>query len=70
MSTQIQPPPWHDPIVAELHDIREKLVEKYHGDMAAYSQDARAHALALGFKIEPCVRQAKQRARKQAFSSN
>lgn len=55
MSDQIQTQgaPWHDPIVQELHDIREQLVEKYHGNMTAYSQAAKAHALALGFRFEP-----------------
>ena len=43
--------PWHDPVVQELHDIRAQLVEKYHGNMSAYSQAAKAHALALGFKF-------------------
>lgn len=51
MSDHTQSPPWHDPIVQELHDIRAQLVEKYHGDMSAYSQAAKAHALALGFRI-------------------
>jgi hypothetical protein len=49
--TQTQKTPWHDTIVQELHDIRAQLVEKYHGDMSAYSQAATAHALALGFRI-------------------
>lgn len=42
---------WHDPIAQELHDIREKLVDQYQGNMRAYSQAARAHALALGFQF-------------------
>ena len=42
---------WYDPIVQELHDIRAQLVEKYHGNMSAYSQAAKAHALALGFQF-------------------
>lgn len=42
---------WHDPIVQELHFVREKLVEKYQGNLHAYSQAARAHALALGFQF-------------------
>jgi hypothetical protein len=56
--TQTQQPEWHDPIVQELHDIRKKLVEKYHGNMAAYSQAAKAHALALGFQFAPPKQQA------------
>jgi hypothetical protein len=48
--TQIQALLWHDPIVQELHDIREQLVKKYHEDN---SQAAKAHALALGFRFGP-----------------
>ncbi len=44
--------PWHDLIVQELQDIRAQLVEKYHANMSAYSQAAKAHALALGFQFE------------------
>lgn len=51
MSDHTPSPPWHDPIVQELHDIRAQLVEKYHGNMSAYSQAAKAHALALGFRF-------------------
>lgn len=53
MTDQTQNAPWHDPVVQELHDIRSQLVEKYHGNMSAYSQAAKAHALALGFRFEP-----------------
>lgn len=42
---------WHDPIVQELHAVREKLVEKYQGNLHTYSQEARKHALALGFQF-------------------
>ncbi len=42
---------WHDPIVQELHDVREKLLEKYHGNLHTYSQAVRANALALGFQL-------------------
>jgi hypothetical protein len=53
MSAKLQTtqPDWHDPIVQELHAVREKLVEKYQGNLHAYSQAARAHALALGFQF-------------------
>ncbi len=51
MSDHMQNPPWHDTIVQELHDIRAKLVEKYKGDMSAYSQAATTHALELGFQF-------------------
>jgi hypothetical protein len=51
----LQPPShlanWHDPIVAEIHSIRQQLNEKYHGDLHAYSQAATASAVALGFKF-------------------
>ena len=47
-ATQLE---WHDPIVQELHEVREKLVEKYQGNLHTYSQAARAHALALGFQF-------------------
>jgi hypothetical protein len=42
---------WHDPIVTELHAIRQQLNDKYRGDLHAYSQAATANALALGFKF-------------------
>ena len=42
---------WHDPIVQELHRVRDELVEKYQGNLHDYSQAARAHALALGFEF-------------------
>lgn len=48
---QIAQPDWNDPIVQELHAIREKLSEKFQGDLHAYSEAARAHALALGFRF-------------------
>jgi hypothetical protein len=42
---------WHDPIVQELQAVREKLVEKYHGNLHDYSLAATAYALALGFQF-------------------
>jgi hypothetical protein len=51
--TQAQSEVWNDPVVQEMHTIRTQLVEKYHGDMAAYSKYAKAHAMALGFRFEP-----------------
>lgn len=48
---QIALPDWNDPIVQELHAIREKLAEKFQGDLHAYSEAARARALALGFRF-------------------
>lgn len=42
---------WNDPIVSEIHAIRQNLVEKYQGDLHAYSQAVTTNALALGFKF-------------------
>jgi len=43
--------PWHDSIVAEIHETRERLAEQYHNDLLAYSQAAESHCRALGFRI-------------------
>ena len=53
MNPNLQSPPvaWHDPIVEELHEHRAQLLEKYQGDLHAYSEAARARALALGFQF-------------------
>ena len=51
MNTQPSPVEWDDPIVGELHELRAQLLEKYHGDIHAYSAAARARALALGFQL-------------------
>jgi hypothetical protein len=40
-----------DPIIEELHQVRENLVQKYGGDLHQYSEAARANALALGFQF-------------------
>lgn len=42
---------WHDPIVSEIHAIRQQLLDKYHGDSHAYTKAATANALALGFQF-------------------
>lgn len=42
---------WRDPIVEELHELRAQLLERYQGDLHAYSEAARARALALGFRL-------------------
>jgi hypothetical protein len=44
-------PDLNDPIVEELHAVRESLIEKYGGDLHAYSVAARAKAVALGFQF-------------------
>ncbi len=43
-------PAWRDPIVAELHAIRDQLAERFQNDLTAYSEAASAHCLALGFR--------------------
>lgn len=42
----------HDPIIAEIHAIRERLASQYQNDLAAYSLAAEAHCRALGFRFE------------------
>jgi len=42
---------WHDPIIDEIHAVRERLAEQYHNDLIAYSQAAESHCLDLGFRI-------------------
>jgi hypothetical protein len=42
---------WHDPVVEEIHAMRQQLHEKFQGDLHAYSQAATANALALGFQF-------------------
>jgi hypothetical protein len=44
-------PAWRDPIVAEIHAIREQLAERFHNDLAAYSETTDAHCRALGFHM-------------------
>ena len=36
---------------AEIQAVRQQLIEKYRGNLRAYSQSATATALALGFKF-------------------
>ena len=42
---------WHDPVVAEIHLIREHLANRYHDDLMAYSKAAEEHCRALGLNI-------------------
>lgn len=42
---------WRDPVVAEIHKVRETLAEQYHNDLVAYSEAAQEHCRALGFKF-------------------
>ena len=44
-------PAWHDPVVAEIHAIRERLAEQYHNDLLAYSTAAVARCRALGLNM-------------------
>lgn len=44
-------PVWRDPIVAEIHAIREQLAQRFHNDLAAYSRAADAHCRELGFHV-------------------
>lgn len=38
-----------DPIVTEIHAIRERLAEQYQNDLIAYSHATVEHCRALGF---------------------
>lgn len=42
-----------DSIIAELHALRERLAERFQGDLQAYSDTAEAHCRALGFHMAP-----------------
>lgn len=42
---------WHDPVVAEIHAIRERLADQYHNDLLAYSKAAEARCRVLGLKM-------------------
>lgn len=55
MNTQTAPTPWQDPIVQELHVLREQLVEQYNGDMHAYAQacERKVQSLGIVFKRLP-----------------
>jgi hypothetical protein len=49
-------PESNDPIVEELHAVKANLLQKYEGNMHAYSVAARANAVALGFQFMPTKR--------------
>ena len=40
-----------DPVIAEIHAIRQHFAEQYHNDLVAYSQAAETHSRALGFQM-------------------
>jgi hypothetical protein len=55
MTPQTIPTTWQDPIVQELHTLREQLVEQYNGDMHAYAQacERKVQSLGIVFKRLP-----------------
>ena len=42
---------WEDPIVAEVHRAREKLVAEYNFDVTAFFADLRKRQAALGGRL-------------------
>lgn len=40
--------PWRDPVVAEIHAVREALATQFHDDLHAYTKAAEARCRALG----------------------
>jgi hypothetical protein len=42
---------WHDPVVAEIHQIRNEIAEKYHHDLDAIAKAAEEKTRALGFTV-------------------
>jgi hypothetical protein len=50
------PPVWEDPIVAEVHRIREELLAKFDGDVGAMIEDANRRLLAGEFGDHKVVR--------------
>ena len=44
---------WEDPIVAEVHRIREKLAAEYNFDVKAIFADLRKRQASLGAKLVP-----------------
>jgi hypothetical protein len=55
---------WHDPIVAEIHAIREQLAEQYQNDLVAYSKTAEEHCRALGLTMTQSPRAHRREARR------
>ena len=49
---------WEDPIVAEVHRIRETLAAQYNFDVAAFFADVRRRQAALGGRLVPQKKQA------------
>jgi hypothetical protein len=44
---------WEDPIVKEVHEAREKLAERYNGDVGAFFAHVRKRQAALGERLVP-----------------
>ena len=55
MTPQTTSATWQDPIVQELHALRERLVEQYNGDIHAYALacEQRVQSLGIVFKRLP-----------------
>ncbi len=49
---------WEDPIVAEVHQTREKLAAKYNYDVTAFFADLRKRQAASGGRLVPQKKQA------------
>lgn len=45
------PLPWHDPVVAEIHAIREALAREFSDDLLAYSNAALAKCAQMHFEV-------------------
>ena len=54
------PKAWQDPIVQELHALREQMVSQYKGDIRLYTEAcvARTHALGFRFKTLSDIKEA------------
>jgi hypothetical protein len=46
------PKAWQDPIVQELHELREQMVVQHKGDMRSYTEACVARTQALGFRFK------------------
>ena len=42
---------WHDPVVAEIHEIRDELAREFEDDLTAYSNAALAHCQRLNLQF-------------------
>jgi hypothetical protein len=51
---------WEDPIVAEIHRIREKLAAEYNFDVDAFFADVRRRQASLGNRLIPQEKQAER----------